>query len=58
MRLRGSFSLTGKTGKHVFRFRGRIGDRTFTPGSYRLVGTPFIAGIRGKPTTHSFSIIR
>jgi hypothetical protein len=54
--LRGSFSLTPRVGANSFRFYGRIGGRTLSPGHYRLVGSPSIAGVPQKPVVIPFSI--
>jgi hypothetical protein len=54
--LRGSFSIVGHQGKNHFRFRGRIGGKKLKPGSYRLVGTPSIAGVKGKRKFTKFRV--
>jgi plastocyanin len=36
VKVKGSFTVTGKTGTNSFKFRGRIGGKTLKPGSYRL----------------------
>ena len=38
VKVKGSFTVTGKAGKNSFKFRGRIGGRSLKPGSYRLNG--------------------
>jgi hypothetical protein len=38
VKVKGSFTVTGKTGKNSFKFRGRIGGKRLKPGSYRLDG--------------------
>ena len=37
--MKGSFTVAGKAGKNTFKFRGRLGGKKLTPGSYRLTGT-------------------
>jgi hypothetical protein len=37
VRLRGSFSHSGKKGSNSFRFTGRLRGRALRPGRYRLV---------------------
>jgi len=54
--LRGSFSLRPHVGANSFRFYGRIGGRTLSPGHYRLVGSPSIAGVAQKRVVIRFSI--
>lgn len=36
VKVRGSFTHSGKPGKNTFTFRGRVGGKTLKPGSYRL----------------------
>jgi len=38
IRVKGSFSVSGKPGRNTFAFRGRMGGRTLKPGRYRLEG--------------------
>jgi len=54
--LRGNFSLIGRVGVSHLRYRGRIGARALTPGSYRLVATPYIGKIAGIPIYITFHI--
>jgi hypothetical protein len=56
--LRGSFTLIAPKGSNKFRFRGRIGRKTLAPGRYRLVATPSIGPVKGKPTTATFKVKR
>src|SRR4029077_4058771 len=56
--LPGSFALIGSKGQNHFRFTGRIGGKSLTSGSYRLVATPSILGVTGKPAMRNFRIKR
>lgn len=38
IRVKGSFSVSGKPGRNTFAFRGRMGGRTLKRGRYRLEG--------------------
>ena len=40
IRLSGSFAQAGAAGTNNLLFKGRIGGRPLTPGSYRLIATP------------------
>lgn len=55
----GSFAHTDKAGTNQFRFTGRIGGKSLTPGNYRLDATP--SGMPGDIglTAHAlFTIVR
>ncbi len=41
LRVRGSFRVRSRTGRNRFRFSGRLGGRTLSPGNYRLLARPF-----------------
>jgi plastocyanin len=57
--MKGSFTVTGKTGTNRFKFRGRIGGRSLKPGGYRLNGQARDqAGNRSKVKRTSFRIVR
>ena len=56
--LKGSFRRNGVAGKNSFHFTGRLRGRKLKPGRYRLVATPTAGGIKGKPTSRSFRIVR
>jgi hypothetical protein len=54
--LPGSFTLKPHVGPNRFRFRGRIGGRTLSPGRYQLVGRPSIASVAEKPVVIGFTV--
>ncbi len=54
----GGFSLGGTAGKNRFRFTGRVGGRTLKPGRYVLVATPTVGGVKGRPASVAFRIVR
>jgi hypothetical protein len=56
--LKGSFSRTGVAGANSFHFSGRLRGRKLKPGRYRLVATPSAGGVKGKPTSSAFRIVR
>jgi hypothetical protein len=56
--LKGSFSRNGVAGKNSFHFTGRLRGRKLKLGRYRLVATPTAGGLRGKPTSSGFRIVR
>ncbi len=57
--VRGSFSVAGTGGTNSFKFRGRIGRKTLSPGSYRLSGQATDpAKNTSLPTNQSFRIVR
>lgn len=58
VKVRGSFTLTGKTGANSFRFRGRIGGKRLKPGRYRLVATPSLGPVIGARATKAFRVRR
>lgn len=57
-KVKGSFTVAGKTGKNSFRFRGRIGKKTLKPGRYRLVSVPILGKARGKARSVRFRIVK
>jgi hypothetical protein len=59
VRLRGSFSHRGATGRGSFRFTGRLRGRKLAPRRYRLVGTATDSfGNRGKGVGRRFRVLR
>jgi hypothetical protein len=59
VRLKGSFSRTGKAGLNNFRFTGRLRARKLRPGRYRLVMVATDpAGNRSKPKRTKFRVVR
>jgi hypothetical protein len=58
VKVRGSFTLTGKRGSNSFKFRGRIGGKTLKPGRYRLVATPTLGPVVGKKAIKAFRVRR
>jgi hypothetical protein len=56
--LKGGFTRTGAAGANSFRFTGRLRGRKLKPGRYRLVATPSANGVKGKPVSRAFRIIR
>ena len=46
VRLKGSFSQTGRAGANAVRFGGRLNGRLLKPGRYRLTATPEGGGAR------------
>ena len=56
--LKGSFTRNGIAGKNSFHFTGRLRGRKLKPGRYRLVATATAGGIKGKPKSKSFRIVR
>ncbi|MGI9081983.1 MAG: Kelch repeat-containing protein [Thermoleophilaceae bacterium] len=57
--LRGGFSRRSRSGRNLFHFRGRIGGRTLSPGSYQLVASPRDRRRnRGVPANSGFRIVR
>jgi hypothetical protein len=51
--VKGSFTQQGSSGANIFKFSGRLGDKTLAPGSYRLTGS---AGGANKQT--GFKIVK
>src|SRR2546428_194872 len=58
VRLKGGFTLTGKAGTNSFHFTGRLRGHKLKPGRYRLVATPVVNGVKGKPASVRFRIVR
>ena len=57
--VRGSFSVAGTGGTNSFKFRGRFGRKTLSPGSYRLSGQATDpAKSISLPTNQGFRIVR
>jgi hypothetical protein len=56
--LRGSFTLTGRTGANSFRFTGRLAGKKLSPGRYTLLATPTANGKTGRAVSTSFRIIK
>ena len=57
--VRGGFSRRSRSGRNRFRFTGRIGGRSLSPGSYQLVASPRDhRRNRGVPADSSFRIVR
>jgi hypothetical protein len=55
----GSFTRAGIAGSNSFTFTGRMGGKTLSRGSYRLVAIARdAAGNRSKPVARAFSIVR
>ncbi|MEA2272886.1 MAG: hypothetical protein QOI98_1594, partial [Solirubrobacteraceae bacterium] len=54
--LHGRFTRKPQVGTNKFRFRGRIGGRTLSPGRYHLLGTPSIAGVAQKRVVIPFRV--
>src|SRR5205823_14036698 len=54
----GAFGLTGRAGVNSFRFTGRVGGRTLSPGKYQLGATPSAGGIAGRTVSAAFQIIK
>jgi PKD domain len=52
----GSFSRSGIAGTNRFEFRGRLGGRALSAGSYVLVAQPRIGTTNGQPAHAKFSI--
>ena len=55
--LKGSFTIKGVKGKNHFHFTGRLNGKKLPPGRYRLVATPIVGGVKGKPTSTAFRIV-
>ncbi len=51
--VKGSFTLIGIPGENELRFSGRIGERTLSPGAYRLV-----AKAQGQAARSSYVVFR
>jgi hypothetical protein len=47
----GSFTHTDRAGGNRFRFTGRVGGSSLTPGTYRLTGVPKAVGETGPPAS-------
>jgi Ca2+-binding RTX toxin-like protein len=59
LRVRGSFTHSGKVGVNSFRFTGRLRGRRLRPGRYLLVAVPTDSdGRRGAQRTARFRIVR
>jgi plastocyanin len=59
VKVKGSFTVTGKAGKNSFKFRGRIGGTSLKPGSYRLNGQAAdAANNRSAVKRNGFKIVR
>jgi Ca2+-binding RTX toxin-like protein len=59
LRVRGSFTHSGKAGANSFRFTGRLRGRRLRPGRYLLVAVPVDSdGRRGAQRTAPFRIVR
>ncbi len=58
VRVRGSFTRSGKPGANGFRFRARIGGRVPGPGRYRLVAKPRRGGTGGPAARVRFRVVR
>lgn len=56
VKVRGGFSVAGRSGANKFRFTGRISDRKLTRGTYRLVARPSAAGKQGTAIRARFKI--
>jgi len=56
--LHGSFALKGVNGTNSFRFTGRLGGKTISPGTYALVATPIANGKAWHAATATFRIKR
>jgi hypothetical protein len=52
----GGFALAGVLGPNQFRFTGRMRGKALKRGSYRLVATPYVIGLKGKPAYAPFKI--
>ena len=58
-KVKGSFTVPGKTGSNRFRFRGRIGGRKLKPGRYRLNSQATDrSGNKSALTSKSFKIVK
>lgn len=57
VRVRGSFTMPGKAGRHSFRFTGRLNARRLPSGRYRLIATP-TANRRSGTSAHAAFRIR
>ena len=59
MRLRGSFTHTGRAGTNSFKFTGRLRRRKLRPARYRLAAVATdAAGNRSPAKRRTFRIVR
>jgi hypothetical protein len=56
IRLRGSFSLNGRSGANVFRLTGRLAGKTLPTGAYTLTATPTVGGLIGNTASAAFRV--